>query len=748
MATQNGVIYYKLDPRYHYQGDSTKNCGLSGGEIDGNFNFLRGYDIAGFEVSEDKTQLTIIRHNGEKLPVNIYNPNLYHFEYDKVNGVLKVSMVSGEGGKPIVVDEVEGFLSEKNFHVYGNATITGDGTRYRPIQVSSIARTGTYQPVFDLVDAEDIPMSGNTKGDRYITKEKVSSFGLLYPLDGVAAIQKRLEEIGSEWRVPTKADWDQLLNIVEDCPQDKTHDDKTNPANVYLGVNAGAYLKSNSLWEPIYRKIQKNEDFIEGERFNLDENGNFIPDENGGYVKELYSEDRFGFSIYPLGFGERRGISTIGGFGKWAAFWTTSEEDTKGDMFVKVFSNDERGVEQNTWGRDCYLSVRLVKDYNGSNLNDVEDIDGKSVSTIYIDVKDVDREKYNTTLIWTRENVCFTNKEYGGVVSKEWENEIGKYTKEKFYINDWDGTKWVKYELREGESVVMLEHNGVKMHEWRLVDGEFIDTVEMIKGEFSKQLTEIDNAIRTLAGRLDEVDAVISQEISDRKAADDVLSGRIDDLADRMDAAETGITANAGAIDALEGRMDAAETGITANAGAIDALEGRMDAAESGITANAGAIDALADRMDAAETGITANAGAIDALAERMDAAETDITANAGAIDALTDRMDAAETGITANTKAIEDEVSARTEAVKAVADHLDVVETEYKAADDVLSGRIDANKIYPTDNTLIVGEPSDVGTGISVKIPEMGMIKSDADGLYFDGDYSFGGNIIKNITE
>ena len=674
MATQNGVIYYKLDPRYHYQGDSTKNCGLSGGEIDGNFNFLRGYDIAGFEVSEDKTQLSIIRHNGEKLPVNIYNPNLYHFDYDKVNGVLKITMVSGDGGKPVTVDEVEGFLSEKNFHVYGNATITGDGTRYRPMQVSSIARTGTYQPVFDLVDANDIPMSGNTKGDRYITKENVSSFGLLYPLDGITALQKRLEEIGSEWRVPTKADWDQLLNIVEDCPQDKTHDDKTNPANVYLGVNAGAYLKSNSLWEPIYRKIQKNEDFVEGERFNLDENGNFIPNENGEYVKELYSEDRFGFSIFPLGFGERRGISTIGGFGKWAAFWTTSEEDTKGDMFVKVFSNDERGVEQNTWGRDCYLSVRLVKDYNGSNLNDVEDIDGKSVSTIYIDVKDGDRDKYDTTLIWTKENICFTNKEYGGVVSKEWEDKIGEYTKEKFYINDWDGTKWVKHELREGESVVMLEHNGVRMHEWRLVDGEFVDTAEMIKEEFSEQLTEIDRAIKTLAGRLDEVET----EVNSLKEVDSILLERIEE-----------------------------------NATAIS-----ME-----ISDRKTADDAIAVRIDTLET-------EVDEVVIRMNTVETDIIANAGAINGLENRMDVAEADITANASAIEAEVSARTEAVQ------------------FLSDTIEKNKIYPTDNTLIVGESSDVGTGISVKIPEMGMIKSDVDGLYFDGDYSFGGNIIKNITE
>ena len=53
MTAQKGVIYYKLDTQFHYENDVTLNCGLTGGDIDGNFNFLRGYDIKTFEVSED-----------------------------------------------------------------------------------------------------------------------------------------------------------------------------------------------------------------------------------------------------------------------------------------------------------------------------------------------------------------------------------------------------------------------------------------------------------------------------------------------------------------------------------------------------------------------------------------------------------------------------------------------------------------------------------------------------------------------
>ena len=627
-------------------------------------------------------------------------------------------MASGNNDEPVLIDEVGGFLSEKNIRVYGNATITGDGTRYRPLQLSTIARTGTYQPVIGLVDNDNIPISGNTKGDRYVSKEKDSSFGLLYPLDGVIALQKRLEEIGSEWRVPSKKDWDQLLNMVEDCSQDKNHDDETNPSNVYLGVNAGAYLKSNLFWEPIYRKIPSDEDFVEGERFNLNENGEFVPNENGEYVKEFHSDDRYGFSIYPVGFGERRGISTIGGFGKWAAFWTTSEEDTRDDMFVKVFSNDKRGVEQNTWGRDCYLSIRLVKNYNGSNLNEVEDIDGKPMPTLYIDVKDIDRKKYDTTLIWTQENVGFTNKEYGGVVSKEWEEHASKLSKEKFYINDWDGTKWVKHELREGESVVMFEHNGVRMHEWRLVNGEFIDTSDIIKNEFSKELAELDSYIKILAGKLNSTDERISQEIGDRISGDELLQKNL----------ETEIKSLKETDEILFEKINGAYEKLSQeNADRISGDELLQKNLETEIAARIDADAAITLKIDSIETlinGETKNLNdSITSLVNRVTDAEEDIVG-------LDNRMSVAESNVTANALAIT------------------AIDEAYKASDEGISKKVEENKVYPTDDTIVVDKPSTNGTGISVKIPEMGMVKSDVDGLYFDGDYSFGGNLIKNITE
>ena len=53
MATNtNGLIYYKLDANVHgYNGDVTKNCGLRGEEIDGNFTELGGVKEVVFSVT-------------------------------------------------------------------------------------------------------------------------------------------------------------------------------------------------------------------------------------------------------------------------------------------------------------------------------------------------------------------------------------------------------------------------------------------------------------------------------------------------------------------------------------------------------------------------------------------------------------------------------------------------------------------------------------------------------------------------
>lgn len=643
MATERGVIYYKLDSQFQYDGDITKNCGLTGGEIDSNFHFLRGYDIKSFDVSEDKSELIITRLNGEKMSINVHKElNGYEFAYNKKTGVLSITSPDGS------IFDLEGFMTERVFRVYGDSTIDGDGTRYNPISISALAKTGTYSPAKELIDVVSggsLPTESIGKGERYVTRERISKLGLLYPLAGVMEIQKRLENIGSEWRVPTKADWDQLLNLSENCPQDKNHDDSTNPTNKYLGLTAGENLKAVDFWEPIYKKLTEGEVVIDGERFSLNENGEYVPNENGEYLKIIKSEDRFGFSVYPTGFGDRRGAETIGGFGKWAAFWSSTEEDRHQDMFVKVFSNTESGVEQNSWGRDCYLSLRLVKDYNGANLYDTESIDGYTVPTIYIDANDEDdREKYHQTLVWTKENINFTNPNYGGVESKEWTDHIEDLSYIRYFVNEWDGTTWLKSEIREGESIVLLNEGDVEMHEWRLVNGNFIDTADIIRGELAEDVKEIKGRLDNLESRTSTLETGLADEIKNREDADKALNDRIETLENTT----------------------------------------------SGLTETVGNLANLLD-----------------------------------------------------------EEINNREEADKVLEGLIANEEKARKEEDNKLQEQIHKNKVEAGDDSLRVIDGSVnedgkiTGTKISVKLPVNGMIKVDAEGLYIDGDFSFGGNFI-----
>lgn len=113
MAENKGIIYYKLGSEFHYEGDTVKNCGLTGGEIDGNFHFLRGYDIASFNKSDDKEEIIFKRINGDELKINVKEYfNDFNFEYDSINGILKIVMPYGK-----TVD-LEGFITESYFKKY------------------------------------------------------------------------------------------------------------------------------------------------------------------------------------------------------------------------------------------------------------------------------------------------------------------------------------------------------------------------------------------------------------------------------------------------------------------------------------------------------------------------------------------------------------------------------------------------------------------------------------------------------
>lgn len=98
---QSGITYFMLDTNI-YRGDYTKNCSLTGGEIDKNFNFLRGMDIIGGYFDENNG-LHLINLGGEDIgPITgltfeepVLNIDFSGTSYDGKTGVLNLC-VNGE----------------------------------------------------------------------------------------------------------------------------------------------------------------------------------------------------------------------------------------------------------------------------------------------------------------------------------------------------------------------------------------------------------------------------------------------------------------------------------------------------------------------------------------------------------------------------------------------------------------------------------------------------------------------------
>lgn len=507
MATNtNGLIYYKLDANLHgFPGDITKNCGLRGEEIDGNFNFLRGNDIKSIQFDEKGT-MYLTKYNGEILTAKQTETPEYDFNYNPDSGSLTIVTPDG---KEIVLS---GFKIVTN--VYHDYSMEGYGSVEYPLGISNQAKTGRYRPAIKLLDTtledengrrlETLPMENNAKHDRYVTKEKISRFGRLFPLEGVEKIAERLKNISSEWHIPTKEEWDEILNVI-DCAT-PTHSSKD--SNVELGEFAGTVLKSTKYWKKA---------------------------ETG----KLLAEDSYGFSIYPVGYCGNRGKKYYGSFGLTSAFWTATVEDNHKDMYVKTFDYNNETVGQRTWGENYYLSLRLVKKFTGNNFSNSEDIDGFTANCVHIP---------GTSLIWTKDNIAFSQEQYDGFAPAEWKEYENIETDDnsyeiRYFINDWNGNGWDKHELKEGEGIVLYESENGRMHEYLLVDGELIDTAILLKEEFAENIDKINARLdKEITDRIEsdqQLWEAVNQEIEVRQSVDTQLWDAINNEVNRASSVET-----------------------------------------------------------------------------------------------------------------------------------------------------------------------------------------------------------------
>lgn len=570
----NGLYFYKLISPYPE--DVTKNCKLTVNEIDSNFLNLKDMQIETMEFDVDTYVLTLKRKNGDVLQSDL-SPMVsgitrdFSISFDEPTGTLTVKYNGN-------VEEIGGIITKDNLGDYvlteaiSDGSIIGDGTDAAPLGLNPVEKTGFYRPVIDLIDTlagETLPECNNN-GDRYITIEEVDDYGHLYNYSGVTEISRLLN---NGWRIPTKADWDSMLNAIEPCEY-RNHDSLE--CHVELGKYAGLKLKSVNDW--ITADTDGSSDGSETEPAHG----------NCGYS----GVDEYGFGILPGGYGISKRKALID-FAEGATFWSSTQTmpGMRSDYYTKTFYYNMSGVWQAAECPDNFYSLRLIKDYTGSNARETEYIAGKYYPTVLLPTMKGDSK--HGYAIWTSVNVDLGLNE--GVSADnyiKYDDYEGEYPtlKQKVYIiNHWTGKNWERKRLIEGDTVVInepviIEDIEGNLHEYDS-DTEF--RLVYIDGEYKLVATS---------------DIVYKQVVEDIQEDLNVLSGAIDtereeretDVSELWEAIQGGGTGGSIADD-IRALSAAIETEIEERTFGDESISAAVDTYVSGIN---NSIDSLVEETE------------------------------------------------------------------------------------------------------------------------------------------------------
>lgn len=466
-----GLYFYKLNSPYSE--DVTKNCKLTINEIDSNFLSLKDEDIASAEFDKKSKSLVLTRNNGEQLIVDLsdvtYDLNVETSCSADEGASITISYDGADGNKTVTfdhivtVDNLRSVIgSDLLTKVITDGTLKGDGTISSPLGLSGTEKSGMIAPVkgrLDLTKGGKLPEVAKL-GTRYITIEYVNDYGYLYNGEALAKITESLEKEGKGWRVPTKADFDVLLNSIEPCDYQNHNSAK---CHIDLGIVAGKYLKTECGWlgEPdcectstapmtgcsVQEQVSSEDtDYVEGEQ-NIE-----ITDEPNLNLESYQGVDKYGMGILPSGNAILDAFNRpqANYFKEKTFFWTSTHVhgDIDQDVYVKVFDWNKTTVSQAAECPSPYYSIRLVKDYDGSNYFDSEYIDGVLYKTILFP---------KSRQVWLATNYAKNEGfETSGVPMITAVNNGEVLEKSKaLFVNEWNGEYWEKRALNEGETVVV-----------------------------------------------------------------------------------------------------------------------------------------------------------------------------------------------------------------------------------------------------------------------------------------------------
>ena len=486
----NGVKYFKLISQY--PGDQTKNCGLVGSEIDRNFYFLRGNDIDSIEIIGE--ELVLKKVNGEELRVDLVidepEKDRPEITFDNVTGKITFEYPNGD---TTVVDGFAYYLSD----IAVGSTLDGTGRMSNPLGINPIEITGYYSPVNEYIDLtqEHASLPSKGKGYRILTKESADDFGLLYTRVGMNKISRYLEGSDSEWHIPTNEEWSEMLNAIEICGA-QNHE----RINQFNGELAGSALKSTTYWE-----------------IELDENNN-----------ETDGSDKYGFKLLPTG-NDNPDL-----FGRLACLWSS-------DGYLRKFVSETSKVENYPYTTNDYAAIRLVKEYDGHNSFETEDIFGSTYEIVNIKEPENDYSQ-----LWTKTNLTVTklgsiNLEEGTDYIKVIKPEDAEIPSTCFYVIEYTGKEDIdgnpivyKKRLVDGDCVSILNYGEASYRKIQIRNNELYDEYEEVRSRLVEledrifnQLPRIifDNVAAILTGISNEIKIIRNPNTISIGFADDAIFG-------------------------------------------------------------------------------------------------------------------------------------------------------------------------------------------------------------------------------
>lgn len=696
-----GLYYYKLQSPYPE--DVTKNCKLTINEIDSNFLSLKDEDIKSAVFDKESKAVILTRNDGDTIAVDLSDAT-YNLNVDKDctdSGVTLTITFDGKNGQEsftinnIVTADTFKNVIENNVlsKVITDGTLKGDGTVTAPLGINGTEKTGVLAPVkevIDLTNGRKLPTAAK-KGTRYLTIEYINDYGYLYNVAALSKISNAAKADGKGWRVPSKADWDALLNSIEPCSY-ANHE--TASCHAELGRYAGKYLKSECGWVGqedcacASTKPMNGCELPSTDNSYVDASDSTVPSQTIDTPKGI---DKYGFGIFPSGYAMLDGYNrpSFNEYKNTAIFWTTSHVygDENQDIYVKKFDWNKSGVMQEAQCPTPYLSVRLVKDYDGSNYFDTEYIDGVAYKTVLMP---------KSKQVWLASNYAkkegFIKYAEGGEVPEVVDVNNGQVrdNRKVMFINEWNGDYWEKRPMNEGETVIVEDNcsmsgsSEVKTICWSNEDGEKecveVEIPTVVQNNLSYRVYTTENCDQALVNVddlaieriLNTIIPIIENERNERLESESEIRLAI---SAETQARISGDTELSGRLELEESNRKTADTNLWAE------INNEKLARVSGDTELSRRIDEEVSARTEADNAIE---GKINSLSGDTNAS---LEAIREAISAETNAREAADADLETR---LNGEVARAKEAEAALADQIVAEEERATQAENSLSSRID----------------------------------------------------------